>query len=253
MSQSSFAAIILAAGSGTPMKSALPKVMHRIAGPPMIGYLLEALQPLVPAATTIVLPVLAIGTDSREYQILGWIADTGELNGASIPDLAPTPLQPVDASLRILGVAVNGSIVQYLSPLSLAAAPGTMSVPSQLDDLADAFGPISGPTASAIPPKYQARVLEGIWAAAPYLHNGSVPSLAELLMPSNKRVHTFEIGPVYDRTNVGLARRQGDFSFTLHTTGCDNLGSGVSHCGHDYGTTLSDQEKRALLEYLKTL
>ena len=55
MSQSSFAAIILAAGSGTRMKSALPKVMHRIAGRPMIGYLLEALQPLVPATTTVVL------------------------------------------------------------------------------------------------------------------------------------------------------------------------------------------------------
>jgi bifunctional UDP-N-acetylglucosamine pyrophosphorylase/glucosamine-1-phosphate N-acetyltransferase len=37
------------------MKSALPKVMHRIAGRPMIGYLLEALQPLVPATTTVVL------------------------------------------------------------------------------------------------------------------------------------------------------------------------------------------------------
>ena len=55
MSQSSFAAIILAAGSGTRMKSALPKVMHRIAGRPMIEYLLEALQPLVPATTTVVL------------------------------------------------------------------------------------------------------------------------------------------------------------------------------------------------------
>jgi hypothetical protein len=32
-----------------------------------------------------------------------------------------------------------------------------------------------------------------------------------------------------------------------------NRGSGVSHCGHDYGTALSDAEKRALLEYLKTL
>jgi bifunctional UDP-N-acetylglucosamine pyrophosphorylase/glucosamine-1-phosphate N-acetyltransferase len=55
MNQSSFASVILAAGSGTRMKSALPKVMHRIAGRPMIGYLLEALQPLVPATTTVVL------------------------------------------------------------------------------------------------------------------------------------------------------------------------------------------------------
>jgi bifunctional UDP-N-acetylglucosamine pyrophosphorylase / glucosamine-1-phosphate N-acetyltransferase len=54
MSQSSFAAIILAAGSGTRMKSAIPKVMHRIAGRPMIAHLLDALHPLSPAARVVV-------------------------------------------------------------------------------------------------------------------------------------------------------------------------------------------------------
>jgi bifunctional UDP-N-acetylglucosamine pyrophosphorylase / glucosamine-1-phosphate N-acetyltransferase len=54
MSQSSFAAIILAAGSGTRMKSAIPKVMHPIAGRPMIAHLLDALHPLSPAATVVV-------------------------------------------------------------------------------------------------------------------------------------------------------------------------------------------------------
>ena len=55
MSQSRFAAIILAAGSGTRMKSAIPKVMHPIAGQPMIAHLLDALQPLSPAATVVVI------------------------------------------------------------------------------------------------------------------------------------------------------------------------------------------------------
>ncbi len=54
MSQSRFAAIILAAGSGTRMKSAIPKVMHPIAGRPMIAHLLDALHPLSPAATVVV-------------------------------------------------------------------------------------------------------------------------------------------------------------------------------------------------------
>jgi bifunctional UDP-N-acetylglucosamine pyrophosphorylase / glucosamine-1-phosphate N-acetyltransferase len=54
MSQSCFAAIILAAGSGTRMKSAIPKVMHPIAGQPMIAHLLDALNPLAPAATVVV-------------------------------------------------------------------------------------------------------------------------------------------------------------------------------------------------------
>ena len=55
MSQSRFAAIILAAGSGTRMKSTMPKVMHPIVGQPMIAHLLAALRPLSPAATLVVI------------------------------------------------------------------------------------------------------------------------------------------------------------------------------------------------------
>jgi bifunctional UDP-N-acetylglucosamine pyrophosphorylase / glucosamine-1-phosphate N-acetyltransferase len=55
MSQARFAAIILAAGSGTRMKSAIPKVMHPIAGQPMIAHLLQALEPLRPVATVVVI------------------------------------------------------------------------------------------------------------------------------------------------------------------------------------------------------
>ena len=54
MSQSRFAAIILAAGNGTRMKSAIPKVLHPIAGHQMITHLLRALEPLRPAATVVV-------------------------------------------------------------------------------------------------------------------------------------------------------------------------------------------------------
>src|SRR5258708_14610703 len=54
MSQSRFAAILLAAGRGTRMKAAVPKVMHPIAGQPMIAHLLDALHPLAPAATVVV-------------------------------------------------------------------------------------------------------------------------------------------------------------------------------------------------------
>ena len=55
MSQSGFAAIILAAGNGTRMKSAVPKVMHPVAGRPMIAYPLDAVRPLSPAATLVVI------------------------------------------------------------------------------------------------------------------------------------------------------------------------------------------------------
>ena len=113
------------------------------------------------------------------------------------------------------------------------------------------------PIATAGPPPakgaYEARVLQGIWATAPYLHNGSVPSLAELLKPAAERLTQFKIGPVYDMTNIGLAAEQTQFNDTYITTDCSALNSGNSRCGHEFGTQLSAPEKKALLEYLKTL
>ena len=55
---------------------------------------------------------------------------------------------------------------------------------------------------------YESRVLQGIWAAAPYLHNGSVPTLAQLLTPAAQRVASFKVGPNYDTVNIGLAAKQ---------------------------------------------
>src|SRR6476469_4872990 len=55
MSRSRFAAIILAAGEGTRLNSALPKVLHEVAGQPMIRHVIGALQPLEPAATVVVI------------------------------------------------------------------------------------------------------------------------------------------------------------------------------------------------------
>lgn len=95
--------------------------------------------------------------------------------------------------------------------------------------------------------------MRGIWAAAPYLHNGSVPTLAELLKPPAERVASFKIGPAYDIAEVGLAAEQPGVTQVLQTTGCDAIDSGNSRCGHDFGTALAPAQKKALLEYLKTL
>jgi hypothetical protein len=109
--------------------------------------------------------------------------------------------------------------------------------------------------ATPLPAKgaYESWVMRGIWAAAPYLHNGSVPTLAELLKPAANRTRQFKVGPAYDTVNVGLAAEQTGFGGTITTTDCSDLNSGNSNCGHPYGTQLSDAKKKALLEYLKTL
>ncbi|MFA5985657.1 MAG: di-heme-cytochrome C peroxidase [Methylococcaceae bacterium] len=100
---------------------------------------------------------------------------------------------------------------------------------------------------------YESRVMQGIWATAPYLHNGSVPTLADLLKPVAERPSAFKVGSAYDISKVGLAVDQSQFDYTLKTTDCSARNSGNSRCGHEFGTKLSEQEKAALLEYMKIL
>jgi hypothetical protein len=94
---------------------------------------------------------------------------------------------------------------------------------------------------------YKARPLNGIWATAPYLHNGSVPNLAELLKPAAQRVKTFRVGSrEFDPVNVGF---KDDPSQPLF----DTSGEGNANSGHEFGAALSPDERRQLLEYLKSL
>jgi cytochrome c553 len=199
-------------------------------------------------------PVIDVGTDTHEYDILTRMAKTGVLKGVST--LADrTPLKHEDAAINILGIALTGSIEQFCLEHPIDCVVGGSSkrlesspIVGSLKDLYKLRG-----LAAGIGRAYESRVLEGIWAAAPYLHNGSVPTLAQLLTPSAQRVQTFAVGPDYDQVNIGLAATQTQFGYTFQATGCDDLDSGNSNCGHEYGTTLSESDKQALLEYLKTL
>ena len=99
---------------------------------------------------------------------------------------------------------------------------------------------------------YVAQVLDGIWLRAPYLHNGSVPSLRDMLKPPSQRPQTFWRGyDVYDPANVGFIAQgvEAERAGTKYDTTL--LGNG--NMGHDFGTGLPEEDKNALVEYLKTL
>ena len=100
---------------------------------------------------------------------------------------------------------------------------------------------------------FESRVLQGIWATAPYLHNGSIPTLSDLLKPVAERAATFKVGQAYDPVKVGLAGDQSQFNYTYKTTDCSDPASGNSRCGHEFGSKLKEDDKKALLEYLKQL
>jgi hypothetical protein len=98
--------------------------------------------------------------------------------------------------------------------------------------------------------QYRARPLNGIWATAPYLHNGSVPNLRELLMPADRRTKILYMGNwEFDPVNVGLEARSPFPGATV----LDTRLPGNSNAGHEFGTALGDADRDALIEYLKTL
>jgi len=104
---------------------------------------------------------------------------------------------------------------------------------------------------------YKARSLNGIWATAPYLHNGSVPTLYDLLLPKKGekdpangeyRPDKFQVGSrEFDPAKVGL-KSDGYTGFLFDTGHRSN-----SNAGHTYGTGLDKEKRLDLLEYLKSL
>ncbi len=94
---------------------------------------------------------------------------------------------------------------------------------------------------------YKARDLAGIWATPPFLHNGSVANLDELLRPVAERSQTFRVGSrEFDPEKVGFDMTEGDFEF-------DTALPGNGNGGHEYGVDLNDDDRRSLIEYLKSL
>jgi mono/diheme cytochrome c family protein len=160
---------------------------------------------------------------------------TGRLQGAKVTDLL-SPTFGLEASgVDILTNVVVGTILGQKPAAALAGA--------------EEFIPVK--RARTFPPRsYKARPLDGIWATAPYLHNGSVPNLWELLQKPESRVKQFYVGSrEFDPVNVGYDTKppsDGGYKF-------DTTLPGDSNAGHAWGTQLSDDQKWALIEYMKTL
>lgn len=114
--------------------------------------------------------------------------------------------------------------------------------------------------------RYIAPRLHGIWARFPYLHNGSVPTLADLLTPASARPKFFSLANAgeaerFDSVRVGLTQPKNDRERNLLEQGIrkqarwayDTRKKGQSNQGHEKGTQLTPTQKLDLIEYLKTL
>jgi mono/diheme cytochrome c family protein len=108
------------------------------------------------------------------------------------------------------------------------------------------------------PREYRARNMDGIWATAPYLHNNSVPTLYQLLLPAAQRDKIFYVGNLqFDPKVLGFNTAKSPGAFQLRT----NI-TGNSNAGHEFrdgprgkgiiGPLLTADERWAIIEYLKT-
>jgi len=113
------------------------------------------------------------------------------------------------------------------------------------------------------PKAYPARPLAGIWATAPFLHNGSVPNLYELLSPVEKRSKTFYRGNLeYDPEHLGFESKKEKSKDGVKLFEFDTAKKGNSNFGHEFrdgtgkgviGRKLSKDERLQIIEYLKVL
>ena len=127
----------------------------------------------------------------------------------------------------------------------------------------DLWGPRSNCPNPATEPSYRARPLNGVWATAPYLHNGSVPTVHDLLDSKGRpKVFTrsFRTGiDEYDTTKLGwkvqTLEQPADAAVPAYERRkiYDTMLPGRSNRGHTFGDDLTEAERMAVIEYLKTL
>ena len=102
---------------------------------------------------------------------------------------------------------------------------------------------------------YNAQTLEATWLRGPFLHNGSVPTVADLLNPVEQRPRSFLIrSTTVDPDRLGFKTAPCDPAVKPADGFCfDTTQPGNSNAGHTYGTDLPADDKQALLAYLASL
>lgn len=204
------------------------------------------------------LPVQVIGTDpgtanniaDHRFDLTSLQWDPAELAKLDV-QLHPTPTEPLDLSQLTVakGLAYVTAFVENRAYRDAGVTPAERPA-------LDGFGlPIGVRELRA----YKARPLAGVWATPPFLHNGSVPTIYQLLSPQDERTTTFYKGNFeYDPRHLGYRTEAftNGFLFDTRITGNHNS-------GHEFragergngviGRLLQPQERWALLEYLKVL
>jgi hypothetical protein len=189
-------------------------------------------------------PQSYVGTDPQQFRILRPFAITGQL-----ADHLP-------GELRGKEILPTGDLYYGNSRVVLEMALAKLKLTP--DQEANIHGYREYPLPRPPDGVYKAAPRDGVWATPPFLHNGSVPNLYELLLPAAERTKKFCVGHEYDPVKAGVDITCGPGSFQMDTALLGN-----SNAGHSFqdgprgdgviGPLLTDDQRWALVEYLKSI
>ncbi len=193
-----------------------------------------------------------VGTDAMQFNSMQFQTTprikTGPMSKLLPPPFTGAEIAPPSVVFEpmMLGIYERAVAKLELSDEELASAHGYQAFyPEPLDPI---------PSLVA----YKANPAEGMWASPPFLHNGSVPNLYELLIPARERSKIFFVGREFDPVKVGVDTSGNSGQFLLDTSLVGN-----SNAGHSFedgargngviGRLLTDDERWALVEYMKSI
>jgi hypothetical protein len=190
------------------------------------------------------IPQSLVGTDPNQFETLRPYVITGHLSDNLPAPLKGKALVPTGELYGGLSQAVLESAIAKLKPseAELVKLEGYRELPPP-------------------PPPvrvYKAAPRDGVWATPPFLHNGSVPNLYEMLVPAAQRTKKFYIGREFDPIKVGLdtSGKSGDFLYDTALPGNSNAGHSFENAPRGNGVIgplLTDEQRWAIVEYLKSI
>jgi hypothetical protein len=190
------------------------------------------------------IPQSYVGTDANQFETVREYALTRQLS-----PYMPGPFKDKD-------LAPTGDVYYSVAKGVLEAALANAKLPEA--DLVNALGYRVLPTPRPPMKVYKAAPRDGVWATPPFMHNGSVPNLYEMLVPAKERTKKFCLGRDFDPVKVGL-----DTSCSAGTFALDTELRGNSNAGHSFeeaprgngviGPLLTDEQRWAIVEYLKSI
>jgi hypothetical protein len=197
-------------------------------------------------------PLTYVGTDKGQIETLHPFSIAGDLGNSLSKELLPgsygKPLLPSGEFMNAISFTVMDTAIRKLN----------LTEAQELD--LHGYRVKGGGFSTTLPAEavYKAAPRDGVWATAPFIHNGSVPNLYEMLVPAAERTKKFYVGGDFDPVRVGLDTKATSGTFLVDTTLPGNSNGGHSFENRPLGNgvvgpLLKEDDRWALVEYLKSI